>query len=144
MFSFISQPFLISQAAESYYSYKSLSPSFLPSLFQINSSMPALPLLDVPLDAATKLPEHAVIDVGGIQVALLGKEGVREGWKKGGQGGRKDMLSIITATNDHNPSLNHSSLPPSLPPSRPPHGRPIPLPAQLFWVSPHPPPSSHR
>lgn len=35
--------------------------------------MPALPVLDVPLDAATKLPEHAVIEVGGVKVAILGK-----------------------------------------------------------------------
>jgi len=39
--------------------------------------MPALPLLDVPLDA-TKLPDHAVIEAGDTRVALLGKEGGRE------------------------------------------------------------------
>ena len=45
--------------------------------------MPALPLLDVPLDAATKLPEHAVIEIGGLKVALLGKKGGRNARKKG-------------------------------------------------------------
>jgi hypothetical protein len=46
----------------------SLASSLLP---QINSSIPSLPLLDVPLEPR-KIPEYALLEVGGIEVALLG------------------------------------------------------------------------
>lgn len=65
----------------------SLASSLLP---QINSSIPSLPLLDVPLEPQ-KIPEYALLEVGGIEVALLGNAEGKDVsvWQRKIEGGKQ-------------------------------------------------------